>query len=427
MTMATSFRFRRDSIESSDIRYSQDLDSEGNALTEAQAEFFKDSKIRDEGGNLLRVYHGTTERFTVFDRTKGRSFADIQGMFFSPWEIDAGGYGDNVQAYYLNIKNPAPESLGYKEMFQDQNDRGVKAREYLVRLGYDGVNNGNEEYIAFEPNQIKLASNTNPTEDVDIRYSEYFGDEFENNQVKEYNNYDKALSRDQWARFYEEADYLASINSLDEAGNIFIAPKSKAGKNTIVVYDFDESRKQYNVVLAVRQASEIDDSFSKIREMYQNGDRLEQINREIGNFLQSGRLQRYNPSTGYYLAGSSSARTKRGASEPYSRYYGSEAAGNGIQEKSGSNDGIDGDIRFSSDLAPVFYSRLEREIDAFKGDKIGAASIVPYLKGKGVKAEEIKWSGIEQFLEGKKSVTKQELKEFLAGTTLQIEEDFQRS
>lgn len=87
------------------------------------------------------------------------------------------------------------------------------------------------------------------------------------------------------------------------------------------------------------------------------------------------------------------------------------------------------DIRFSlpddaesEEYAPVFYSKMERTIQEMKQDKIGASSVVNYLKGKGVKDEEIKWSGIEAFLDGKKSVTKAELQEFVAGSQLQIEE-----
>ncbi len=155
-----------------DIRFSL-KDSEGNKLSKAQQEYFAESKIRDEDGNLRVVYHGSAENFTVFDRTKGRANMDIQGMFFSPWEDDAMGYGENVQAYYLNIKNPAPESVGYKALrkFQGQNNAGVKARDYLESLGYDGVNNGDEEFIAFHPEQIKLISNQNPTKNDDVRYS----------------------------------------------------------------------------------------------------------------------------------------------------------------------------------------------------------------------------------------------------------------
>ena len=72
--------------------------------------------------------------------------------------------------------------------------------------------------------------------------------------------------------------------------------------------------------------------------------------------------------------------------------------------------------------APVFYSKMAQVVDGVKQEKLGAASVVSMLKGKGVKNEEIKWSGIEAWLEGKKSVTKQELLDFIAANELQIEE-----
>ena len=175
-------------VNNNETKFSLDIDSDGNKLTQQQAEYFKNSKVRDEGGNLLKVYHGTTENFTVFDKTKGRSNMDIQGMFFSPWEIDAKGYGSNVNAYYINITNPASERMGYMALrkFQGQNNAGVKAREYLESLGYDGVNNSDEEYIAFNSNQIKLADNLTPTENEDIRFSRDVNiDEFDDTKYNE--------------------------------------------------------------------------------------------------------------------------------------------------------------------------------------------------------------------------------------------------
>ena len=64
-----------DSIPNSDKNVKQFSlrDSDGNTLSEQQAEYFKDSKIRDEDGNLLVVYHGSDADFTVFDKTKGRA------------------------------------------------------------------------------------------------------------------------------------------------------------------------------------------------------------------------------------------------------------------------------------------------------------------------------------------------------------------
>lgn len=53
-----------------DIRYSKSRNSEGNALTVGQENFFKDSKVRDEKGNLLVTYHGTTSGdFNVYDKS----------------------------------------------------------------------------------------------------------------------------------------------------------------------------------------------------------------------------------------------------------------------------------------------------------------------------------------------------------------------
>jgi len=78
--------------------------------------------------------------------------------------------------------------------------------------------------------------------------------------------------------------------------------------------------------------------------------------------------------------------------------------------------------RSDRDYAPTFYSQMGKVVDAIKPQKMGAGGVVPYLKGKGIKNEEIKWSGIEAWLDGKKSVTKEELQEFVAGSMLQIEE-----
>ena len=177
-------------------------DSEGNELSEGQSKFFKNSKVRDEDGNLLVVYHGTDADFTAFDRTKGRSTMDIQGSFFSPWKLDASGYEPDVKAYYLNIENPASEGVAYKALnkFKGQNYAGVKAREYLESLGYDGVNNSDEEYIAFNPQQIKSIDNLSPTDNPDIRYSlkGISQDEVDKGKKKRHNK----------KRFYNEADTL---------------------------------------------------------------------------------------------------------------------------------------------------------------------------------------------------------------------------
>ena len=95
------------------------------------------------------------------------------------------------------------------------------------------------------------------------------------------------------------------------------------------------------------------------------------------------------------------------------------------QQRSGSSSESEGssDVKYSDrSYAPTFYSQMGKVVDAIKIQKMGAGGVVSYLKGKGIKNEEIKWSGIEAFLDGKKSVTKAELQEFVAGSMLQVEE-----
>ena len=45
------------------------------------------SKVVDENGEPLVVWHGSDEEFSVFDRTRGRENMDIQGLFFLPGQI----------------------------------------------------------------------------------------------------------------------------------------------------------------------------------------------------------------------------------------------------------------------------------------------------------------------------------------------------
>ena len=160
-----------------DIRYSI-KDNNGRLLSEGQIEYFKDSKVRDEQGRLIELYHGTGAEFTIFDLNEARDTEDIEAFFFSGNKEEAEGYG-NIRKFYLNLKNPADYDTAYDIFFsfKRQAGAGAKTREELIKRGYDGVIAYDEdspeytEYLAFYPEQIKLTSNLNPTENEDIRYS----------------------------------------------------------------------------------------------------------------------------------------------------------------------------------------------------------------------------------------------------------------
>lgn len=154
--------------------------------------------LLNEDGTPKVVYHGTDAEFTVFDSTKGRANMDIQGMFFSPYDLDAQGYGENVGAYYLNLRNPADEATAYKalNLYKGQNYAGVKAREYLIKLGYDGVYNGYDEYIAFYPEQIKSATDNIGTFDKDNPDVRYMVEMEEDSSKENFGTYDSVKAKE---------------------------------------------------------------------------------------------------------------------------------------------------------------------------------------------------------------------------------------
>lgn len=169
-------------------------DSAGRELSAGQAEYFKDSKVRDKDGNLLVMYHGTGDNFTTFDRAKiGGNFGQISdlGFYFTPYYEDARGYASNhrakghVMQAYLNITNPLiVEDEGWGSAANQADVRHGDLLRWAKDGGHDGIivrsideefldEGGNPDtvYIAFSPEQIKNVDNISPTKNPDIRYS----------------------------------------------------------------------------------------------------------------------------------------------------------------------------------------------------------------------------------------------------------------
>ena len=178
--------------------------------------WFGDSKVVDENGKPLVVYHATTSDFSTFDSAKtanGKYHGD--GFYFGDYGL-AEGYADssqegtNFMPVYLSIANPytygkftpaqvsamrdkvpgfaqaydalSPEARAHLSLAQIATSSGRSAfmREALIAAGFDGVfpdpyskpGSGEAEYVAFYPSQIKSAignsGNFDPA-DPDIR------------------------------------------------------------------------------------------------------------------------------------------------------------------------------------------------------------------------------------------------------------------
>lgn len=72
--------------------------------------------------------------------------------------------------------------------------------------------------------------------------------------------------------------------------------------------------------------------------------------------------------------------------------------------------------------APVFFSQTQSIVEGPKFPTKASGETMMNILRKSAKAEEIKWSGIEDFLKGKKAATKEEVLEFLKVNQVQVED-----
>ena len=229
----------------SEDKVSQNSEDVKHSLSAEQEEYFKDSVVRDENGNLMVLYHGTQNDFTVFDI--GRSGENYEGgwseygegIYLTPDKKSAEYYGDNagwgrevkLMEVYANIKNPFnvndPVTFDISDLVQkyeltEFDERHIKkagdrlvsflqyhkesVRDYLMGKGYDGVwekglNGDVYQVVAYAENQIKNVDNAKPTDSADVRYS-----------LSEDNDGNR-LTKDQ-------ADYFKNSKIRDENGNL---------------------------------------------------------------------------------------------------------------------------------------------------------------------------------------------------------------
>lgn len=194
------------------------LDTSGRKLSSGQSEYFADSKVRDNDGNLMVMYHGTPSgNFNTF--RDGLNFFTPNKEYATQYESPsqssrtAGKTADTPKTYevYLNIKHPfdirnaedrqrfindyvkGGWALGINPYvdYKDTTKTGLPSWEEADNIyewmeendlldEYDGilVDEGGTEsgfdrgisYVTFNPNQIKSVNNENPSDDNDIRY-----------------------------------------------------------------------------------------------------------------------------------------------------------------------------------------------------------------------------------------------------------------
>ena len=467
-------------------------DSAGNQLSKGQQEYFKDSKVRDEEGRLIPVYHGTeTGGFTVFsdshsgeafwfaDKTTAESYINKSYMGDKHWT------GKGVTALYigyLNITNPLiVDAEGQRavsiptDIFETDGGRRFRHIDdiamYAKDHGYDGLivrnvkdygmyteeNLGEAHdynlptgtvYAVFESNQFKNADNKAPTENPDIRYSDRDFASQVDAVLSGADTNSTHLKVMETPSLLQQAG-LPSLPVLMTAKHLkSITSTEGKGKANYHGLDVEMVKKLPEYI---SDPVMIADSFTRNDSVVIITEVVDSENRPVIAAIMlngEGRLDKQhikaNIMTSAYGRSNFQAFIDRIADENAVIYWNKKKSQDlsvslGIQfpnavtslnsntiirkAKAFVKGNNKNSQKFSDrNLAPTFYSQMGKVVDGMKQDKFAANSVVSMLRGRGVKADEIRWSGIAVWLEGKKSVTKQELQEFIQGSQLQIGE-----
>lgn len=139
--------------------------------------WFGDSKVVDEQGKPLVVYHGTDAEFDTFGNYGANPQARIGAYFFTDDYMNADGYagGEIVMGVYLSLQNPLIIDAKSQHWNDIDSKYGNTTRDIAlnekVRKQYDGVifkdvadnfaetDDIGNVYVAFESTQIKSVNN----------------------------------------------------------------------------------------------------------------------------------------------------------------------------------------------------------------------------------------------------------------------------
>lgn len=162
------------------------------ATSKAFRTWFGDSKVVDDNGRPMVVYHGTGQVFTKFDPKKlgsDSAYTELSkfGFFFTP-DVDAAfDYATStdsgnpekvatptVMPVYLRLAQPyGLTSVEWNEWANDPGSIDVDAiKEELQSKGYDGLHilgldDEPDEYAVFDPGQVKHATKNSGRFDSD--------------------------------------------------------------------------------------------------------------------------------------------------------------------------------------------------------------------------------------------------------------------
>ena len=152
-------------------RNNSKVDNKGRALSKKQQEYFRNSKVRDEKGNLVTLYHGTPNNFTQFnyDYIGSNGTALGKGFYLTDDKKIAESYAGkngNIMELYANIEKPLSldkiniTQKEYKKFIEEVNKKtkGQFLSDYgeVNYEGYNTVLNRAMENYNYNQNDVDL-------------------------------------------------------------------------------------------------------------------------------------------------------------------------------------------------------------------------------------------------------------------------------
>lgn len=372
-------------------------------------------------GRPLPVYRGAADPLRPehfgpdsLGRASGNPSSGL-GVWFTPSKTEAATYGKAEEAY-LDIRNPKVVKIEDLQGFETVAD-ATKWREQLRAQGHDSIIvtakhlGGKTHLVAFDPQQVIPSAPTAPVPGETLfqaaarskilqtkAFKDWFGDskvvDAEGKPLVVYHgtnaDFDtfKILGGGAW--FTSDPEFADSYSSWRGAS----APEGKSGSNVMPVY------------LSIQKpatAVDVSKAWAAVIETVPPDQRAGQVMKNLiakgFDGLVSGNLFRaFKPDQ------IKSAIGNRGTFDP-----------------------TDPNVLFQSKAVQSrWYSELERQITAANMKAAPAKGWKDYLKSlasKGVKTDELKWSGIEEWLDLQGGrVTKDQVLEFLKENGVKVEE-----
>lgn len=172
---------------------------------------FEGSKVVDDAGMPLRVYHGTNADFNNYNIAMAGKKGDYglsgKGIYLSQNPKTAESYGNIIRPEYINLKNPLyldnytsqelAEILDIEPSILVDGERGVKVSggsnglyagvftSAVKEKGFDGVvSNKRQEIVAFNPEQIIPAFGADDLPAIQKRLASEKANAIENSIIK---------------------------------------------------------------------------------------------------------------------------------------------------------------------------------------------------------------------------------------------------